>query len=1164
MAANFLDLEELDVNESYRINRLYGTLDHAVKDPIKNGVIGISSDGGIFFRQEKNVYRFEIKDEQKNKLVRDFLERGFVDIAKPKEIKDDVISLYVVFFSGIRYIGGMNLIFSNNAIESIEKIARYWDSSKIKKSLQHFLDSSFYLQNGGGVDRPVIAYTDSDEWINSYYDEKKEDAQGQAQDNQKRQSNLEQAMKQLMSKQARMSLSNVPALYKRPQKTLALYGKEVILYVGLYLDKEGKLLTIVQKAQRGRKRQLPCFALGDTSLIATTEYEYSSEAIGSSMQNDENTYVNLWKLYSQKEGDFLLKRIRQVGIIRYKDYKICIIDKMKQIVVSVEDESRFSLRLLQKGDRLRVTDSLPPYLGNENSEMGWEEYLDLVMNPEKRIKESNGDFYEITDIKGSGLTLKPLYDAKMNLTGNLILDDTGDRKQIIRRKQARDRIEKGISANPHLGQIIGGSDDTFMEDAGVLPMEWKRKKQIPALTHAVAKKIFRHEATATQREAISIALNTPDIAIIQGPPGTGKTTVITAILERLNELADKRDVKRGQVLITSLQHDAVRNVIERVSINSLPTIKFGKRQADEEDMDTLVDHWCENLAQRLEKKNPQLVDTRLIDELTDAFAIYECNPTVQNEYNYLTKALTLESTDTDLIADLQAKLTVLEQKIHTNAVNELVCNIQRLRTQKESFRDGGADVADAVLMRVEHLLNRDNQEDKNILDTLEAAADCFDADPDPTLLKQLARCKRSLLMRCIPKPHYTKACIDPEIIDLYQRQKKELASYREQKDYILNNLLKALEEDPEYIRETLKNYSFAYAATAQQSLGFEIRDAKEALGKDQSPEYDTVIIDEAARVNPGDLMIPLSQARRRIIMVGDHRQLPHMYDEEIFEELNREGNNVHAEDIRESMFEHLLNRAKALTKKDGIVRFVTLDNQYRMHPDLGNFISRNFYERYGEGFYSPLGPENFSQILENQPMKWIDIPLSSGKMESLSYSKFRSCEVECIIDEIRRYKEKMGTLPLTIGVISFYRAQVNQIRRRLKDENLSDNVSVGTVDAFQGMEFDVIFLSIVRTGIDVNSINLDELEKDPSSIENQQEREKFVSRRDLVGRRQYGFLTSENRLCVALSRQKRLLVVVGDGTLFHGNPGGRMAQLFVPALKNFYELCMDRGMVVRA
>lgn len=69
-----------------------------------------------------------------------------------------------------------------------------------------------------------------------------------------------------------------------------------------------------------------------------------------------------------------------------------------------------------------------------------------------------------------------------------------------------------------------------------------------------------------------MALNTPDIALIQGPPGTGKTTVITAILKRLNEIADPTGGMFGRDLVTAFQHDAVQNAIDRIEILGLFTI----------------------------------------------------------------------------------------------------------------------------------------------------------------------------------------------------------------------------------------------------------------------------------------------------------------------------------------------------------------------------------------------------------------------------------------------------------------------------------------------------------------------------------------------------------------------------------------------------------------
>mgnify|MGYP000930868776 FL=1 len=137
---------------------------------------------------------------------------------------------------------------------------------------------------------------------------------------------------------------------------------------------------------------------------------------------------------------------------------------------------------------------------------------------------------------------------------------------------------------------------------------------------------------------------------------------------------------------------------------------------------------------------------------------------------------------------------------------------------------------------------------------------------------------------------------------------------------------------------------------------------------------------------------------------------------------------------------------------------------------------------------------------------------------------------------------------LTFGIITFYRNQVNLINNLIKEQftkeerdiinrRLSDGserLRVGTVDSFQGMEFDIVFLSIVRSR-DIKTIS-DKL-KDYNL---------------------FGFLVSKNRLCVSMSRQKKSLIVVGDKEFFDSN----RAKIDVEELYNFLQLCKEEGKVI--
>ena len=65
------------------------------------------------------------------------------------------------------------------------------------------------------------------------------------------------------------------------------------------------------------------------------------------------------------------------------------------------------------------------------------------------------------------------------------------------------------------------------------------------------------DGTEEQRKFVSIALETPDFAILEGPPGSGKTTAICELIAQLIS-------QRKRVLLVASTHVAVDNVVERL------------------------------------------------------------------------------------------------------------------------------------------------------------------------------------------------------------------------------------------------------------------------------------------------------------------------------------------------------------------------------------------------------------------------------------------------------------------------------------------------------------------------------------------------------------------------------------------------------------------------
>jgi len=940
------------------------------------------------------------------------------------------------------------------------------------------------------------------------------------------------------------------AMIGQEQKAIVLYGKDYAFRVKLAGENENSFFYA--DSVDTRMRHIPPMALFIGDLTFKDGERFAAESIKRELDLTRG-YLEVWDRYTSIEGNFLLEKARKVGLIHFNRQNIGYVSGGFLVYPKgLSDEQR---KLLSDGDELLVSEEVPVYISNED--MTWKEYKAWLTTSASLGKKA-GEKPAILKLVRADKDGSWFLSSKDNRTfppGKASLSLVGNMLQIMRREGARERIANCESSNPALGLLIEGKKPNAV---------LKAKKQIPIepLSAFVKEKLFAdREPRERQKEAIRIALNTPDIALIQGPPGTGKTTVITAIVERLNEMSDKRKDSQGQVLLTSFQHDAVRNVIERLRINSLPTPKYGRQGSEDLSQERAVEQWRLDYAERLKERNPEIQQTAEQQELFLRRNAYLISPSESNALRFLEYARKF-NTDNELAAEidrLTAEIAVQER----GEENQLLAKLRRLRTTKQGFLDDGPETADDVLMELEGILSANRPEHKAILDVLEEAADFAGNDVDEDFLAKLSDVRMDLISRCTPKPAYRIAQPDSAVLAVFDRLQAALRRPQGELGEILYDLLNELENNAEDAESVINSYSFAYAATAQQSEGKDIKRAK-GTKRNEHPEYDTVIIDEAARVNPGDLMVPMSQAKRRIILVGDHRQLPHIYDEEIFDSMRDDGSEIGKDIVTKSMFEYIKEKLEELERIDHIPRTITLDAQYRMHPVLGEFVNRNFYAPHREGFESPLGEEHFQQGLSKKPYMWIDLPNRLGNERRKGVSRQRECEADCIVSSIQAYMDSPEGSGLTYGVITFYRAQKDMICDKLRGAGLLDKVRVGSVDAFQGMEFDVIFLSAVRTHGGDAAFDETLLGKDTSVLdENGEEYAEWLAYREKIGMRYYGRLVSENLLCVALSRQKRLLIVVGDAAIFHKGKWGELAGKCVPAMRGFYELCEKGGMVIR-
>ena len=290
--------------------------------------------------------------------------------------------------------------------------------------------------------------------------------------------------------------------------------------------------------------------------------------------------------------------------------------------------------------------------------------------------------------------------------------------------------------------------------------------------------------------------------------------------------------------------------------------------------------------------------------------------------------------------------------------------------------------------------------------------------------------------------------------------------------------------------------------------------------------FDVVIMDEASKATPLEMAIPMVLGKK-IILIGDHKQLPPMVDDDEVKEAIRKigrGDLVEKlENIKESQFKRLFEASQKM--RQSLVS--TLDTQYRMHKQIMNCIT-HFYKDDIDGglkcgIEDSMDSEDWSNRgsryhgLENSPFInpnvhaiWVDV---DGKEEKNGHSPYNRAElkaIEKILKNLRAsdgYKEYMSHCNRPedeeIGIITFYGAQVKELQKMHKEGKFGPGkYKIDVVDSFQGMERNIVIISTVRTD-------------------------------------KIGFAKAIERINVAFSRAKRLLIVVGDKDFFAKNPDYR-------------------------
>jgi predicted RecB family nuclease len=273
---------------------------------------------------------------------------------------------------------------------------------------------------------------------------------------------------------------------------------------------------------------------------------------------------------------------------------------------------------------------------------------------------------------------------------------------------------------------------------------------------------------------------------------------------------------------------------------------------------------------------------------------------------------------------------------------------------------------------------------------------------------------------------------------------------------------------------------------ADECVGAELAAGTAWLFARENQAVDYLFIDEAGQVSLADALA-MGTAARNVVLVGDPQQLDQVIQ------------GTHPSGSGASVLRHLLGDDATVPPDRGLF----LERTYRLHPDVCDYISEEFYE----GRLEPAEVARRRTTPLGTGLRYLPVEHEGHRQDSPE-------EVAVVRAELERLRAHGIE---DVIVVAAFNAQVNALQEALP------GVRVGTVDKFQGQQADVVIYSMASSsGEDV-----------PRGLE---------------------FLLSRNRLNVAISRARCLAYLVASPKLLEVNCRSIAQMRLANALCRFVEM----------
>ena len=620
------------------------------------------------------------------------------------------------------------------------------------------------------------------------------------------------------------------------------------------------------------------------------------------------------------------------------------------------------------------------------------------------------------------------------------------------------------------------------------------------------------------------------IALIQGPPGTGKTyigTILTNIL--LQNIG-----KDSQILVVCYTNHALDSFVEDIIEYTDSVVRIGgrcqnekvaeyilnnKRKFSSREYIEIVDN-LDSIGSNMENIT-SLIDTRrrvqigdvknhfknLYDKvINDFFIIFdEAIETIINfdfKYRYNPKEIerkiyifwnlinnyNKKNNPNDIIEKLLNNSNIEDENVLDNIYNKILeyfngYNIDNLDLLKKLNYIEKINFDENIEIKNPNKQNEEEEEDEDDEEELaqnKERIEYLDIDLENKKnktneneefydenfdefkrLKKLDEQKFNYLVNS--EINFFK--IGPTIIKLIINYMKEKLLSLEFKEF--NNLLN---EKKELISisdaEAIKNYKIVAMTTTACAKYSTIL---------ESNNFEIIIIEEAAEVLESHVLSLLTKNTKRLILIGDHKQLkPKSYNYEIETKYN----------FNVSIFERLINNN---------IPYSSLKYQRRMKPKFADFVRIIYGETEYQDHIYTSNETKINGIIND--MYFITHNELEGENKGIK-SKYNDYEAKYLVN-LCKYLLQQEYNTEQITILTFYLGQVLIIKKYLKEclgEEKAKEIRVSSVDNYQGEECDIILLSLVRSNKEYK----------------------------------IGFLKTFNRVCVAFSRAKIGFYIIGN------------------------------------